>query len=358
MDRPLSSQNPPIDQKQRKGTITKDVITLPELRPFLMSSTDIGFHASHEQFPPGDLLQYVTLAEEHGFDAVLASDHFHPWSERQGESGHVWSWLGAAMESVSVPIGTVNAPGYRYNPAVIAQAAGTLRSMYPERFWFAIGSGQLLNETVSAEEWPIKAERNERLRECAEVMRRLWDGEEVIHDGHITVERATLYTRPDTPPPLIGAALSEETAQWLAEWADGMITVATPDHEADRSRVEAFRNEAPEKPVFLKAQLSYDSDWESAMDGAYEQWRTNCIPGPVTQQLRTPQEYDELGEQIDREQVEENVRVSPDFEEHREWIETDLDMDVEKIFLHNVNTNQQSFIEAFGEEILPNLSTD
>lgn len=88
-----------------------------------MSSTDIGFHASHEQFPPADLLDYVRLAEKRGFRALLASEHFHPWSDRPGESDHVWSWLGAAVQTVSLPSGTVNAPGYRYHPAVIAQAA-------------------------------------------------------------------------------------------------------------------------------------------------------------------------------------------------------------------------------------------
>ncbi len=323
-----------------------------------MSSTDIGFHASHEQFSPGDLLSYVRLAEDREFDAVLASDHFHPWSERQGESGHVWSWLGAAMEATSLPFGTVNAPGYRYHPAVIAQAAATLRSMYPERFWFSIGSGQMLNEGITGEGWPIKSERNERLKECADVMRSLWNGEEVTHDGRVTVENAALYTRPRTPPPLLGAALSEETAEWLAGWADGMITVATPDHEADAERVEAFRESAPNKPVYLKAQLSYAEDEDRALDGAYEQWRTNCIPGRVTQQLRTPEDYDELGEQIDSEDVEENVRVSADLDDHREWIERDLELGVERVFLHNVNRNQETFIQTFGEEVLPELTTE
>ena len=317
-----------------------------------MTDAEIGYHASHEQFAPGDLLEWVRLAEERGFDAALASDHFHPWSERQGESGHVWAWLGAAMEATDLTFGTVNAPGYRYHPAVIAQAAATLRSMYPGRFWFAVGSGQRLNEGITGEEWPIKDERNARLRECADVMRRLWDGEEVTHHGRVTVEEATLYTRPDSPPPLVGAALSEETAAWLGEWADGMITVATPDHEADRGRVEAFREVAPEKPVYLKAQLSYAEDDDAALEGAYDQWRTNCIPGVVTQELRTPADYDELGDEIDRETVAENVRVSADLDDHVAWIEADLDLDVDRVFLHNVNTNQERFVEDFGDDVL------
>ncbi|ELY90307.1 G6PDH family F420-dependent oxidoreductase [Natrialba hulunbeirensis JCM 10989] len=318
-----------------------------------MTADVLGYHASHEQFAPSEVLEYAQLADEEGFEHALASDHFHPWSEQQGESGLVWSWLGSALEATDLTFGTVNAPGYRYHPAIIAQGAATLREMYPEQFWLAVGSGQVLNEGITGVDWPIKEERNARLEECATIMRRLWDGEEVTHHGRVDVEQATLYSRPETPPPLIGAALSEETAEWLAEWADGMITIATPNHEDDAARVEAFREHAPEKPVYLKAQHSYASDEEAALEGAVEQWRNQCIPGTVTQELRTPEDYDELGAQISDEDVEANVRVSADLEEHREWIEQDLELDVDRVYLHNVNTNQEEFIEAFGEDVLP-----
>ncbi|NEU58403.1 TIGR03885 family FMN-dependent LLM class oxidoreductase [Halorussus sp. MSC15.2] len=315
--------------------------------------TDIGYHASHEQFAPSDLLEYVRRAEEAGFTDVLASDHFHPWSERQGEAGFVWSWLGAAMETTSMTFGTVNAPGYRYHPTIVAQAAATLRSMYPERFWLSVGSGELLNEHVTGERWPGKDERNARLEACAEVMRRLWDGETVTHHGQVTVEDARLHTLPDTAPPLVGAALSEQTARWLAEWADGMVTVATTDHESLQRRIEAFRERAPDAPVYLKVQLSYAEDEETALEGAYDQWRTNCVPGPVTQNLRTTEQYDAVGETVTREEVKENVRVSADLDRHVEWLREDLALDVEKVFLHNVNREQEQFVDAFGERVLP-----
>ncbi|WP_293032777.1 TIGR03885 family FMN-dependent LLM class oxidoreductase [Natronococcus sp.] len=318
---------------------------------------DIGFHASHEQFTPSSLLDCVELADEHGFDEVLASDHFHPWSERQGESGFVWSWLGAAMERTSLSFGTVNAPGYRYHPAIVAQAAATLREMYPGRFWFAVGSGQLMNEGVAGVDWPVKSERNARLEECAEIMHRLWDGEEVTHHGRVDVEQATLYTRPESSPPLFGAALSEKTARWLGtrEWVEGLITIATPDHEGLESRIEAFRENAPEKPIALKVQLAYDEDNDAALEGAYDQWRTNCAPGPVTQKLRTPEEFDALGEQVTREQVEESVRISADPEDHLEWLQRDLSLDVDKLLLHNVTREQERFVEDFGERVVPEL---
>jgi coenzyme F420-dependent glucose-6-phosphate dehydrogenase len=54
-----------------------------------------GYHASHEHFKPGVLLKYVQAAMLAGFSHGSCSDHFHPWSQQQGESGFAWSWLGA-----------------------------------------------------------------------------------------------------------------------------------------------------------------------------------------------------------------------------------------------------------------------
>jgi len=108
-----------------------------------------GFHASHEQVHPSELLAAVQRAEEAGFDAAMSSDHFSPWSERQGQSGFAWSWLGAALQASGLPFGVVTAPGQRYHPAVIAQAIATLGSMYPGRFWAALGTGEASNEHIT-----------------------------------------------------------------------------------------------------------------------------------------------------------------------------------------------------------------
>src|SRR5215203_5508963 len=77
----------------------------------------IGYHASHEQFTPSSLLRYAVLAGQAGFKALNSSDHFHPWSERQGQSGFSFAWLGAALQATALPCGVVCAPGQRYHPA-------------------------------------------------------------------------------------------------------------------------------------------------------------------------------------------------------------------------------------------------
>jgi len=111
--------------------------------------TRIGYHASYEQFAPSQLLGFVKAAEAAGYGAAKSSDHFHPWSERQGQSGFAWTWLGAAMQATSLPFGMISAPGYRYHPAVLAQAAATTGVMFPGRFWFALGSGEAINEAFT-----------------------------------------------------------------------------------------------------------------------------------------------------------------------------------------------------------------
>ncbi len=80
--------------------------------------------------------------------------------------------------------GTICAPGQRYHPAVIAQAAATLSEMFKDRFWLAVGSGEALNESITGQPWPPKHERNCRLQESVRIMRALLHaaGLEVILD--------------------------------------------------------------------------------------------------------------------------------------------------------------------------------
>ncbi len=88
-------------------------------------------------------------AEDAGFQVAMSSDHFSPWSERQGESGFAWSWLGAALGATGLPFRVVTAPGQRYHPAIVAQAIATLAEMFPGRLWACLGSGEASNEHIT-----------------------------------------------------------------------------------------------------------------------------------------------------------------------------------------------------------------
>lgn len=315
----------------------------------------IGYHASHEQFPPGMLLDLAKKAESAGFGALLSSDHFNPWTPVQGESGFAWSWLGAALQATSLSAGVVSAPGYRYHPAITAQAAATLAEMFPGRFWVAVGSGQALNESITGGVWPGKQERNDRLLASATVIRRLWAGETVTADAPVRTVGARLHTRPAEPPILFGAALTPATAEWVGGWADGLITVAMQKDDLAEI-VGAFRRGGgEEKPMYLKVDLSYARDDDEARSGAWEQWRANVFPAAVLETLRTPEQFEALGEFVEPGKVFEKIRTSADPGEHLRWLKADIDLGFAHLYLHNVNRGQEAFIEDFGREVLPAL---
>lgn len=316
----------------------------------------IGYHASHEQFKPSELLKYVQMAEKAGFTLALSSDHFHPWSEQQGQSGFAWSWLGAAMQATpTLSYRIVNAPGERYHPAIIAQAAATLAEMFPNRFWLTVGSGQALNEHITGGKWLVKGDRNTRLKECVDIIRALWSGETVTHHGLVSVEDAKLYTRPQFFPLIIGAAITPETAEWLGSWADGLITVSQPINQL-KTVVDAFhRGGGTGKPMILKVQLSYDRTDERARQGAYQQWRNNIFKSAVLAELKTVEQFDAVGQFVQPEELDPYVRISADLEQHIEWLQQYIQLGFDEIILHNVNREQQQFIEAFGEKVLPAL---
>lgn len=317
--------------------------------------TVIGFHCSHEQIPPGQLLRDVQHAEQAGFTAGMSSDHFSPWSERQNESGFAWAFLGAALATTNLPFGVVNAPGQRYHPAIIAQAIATLAQMFPDRIWAALGSGEASNERITGDVWPRKEIRDQRLIECVDVIRRLLRGEEVSFDGLIHVNRAQLWTLPERVPDLVGPAVSPATAARHAEWADALITVNQPA-ETLRQVKDAYRDAGGRGPARLQIHLSWAPTEEEALAIAHDQWRTNVFTPPVPWDLETVEAFDTVGEAVSPEQVAESVRVSSDLGQHAAWLNEYIEQGWDELYLHFVGQHQAPFIDAFGEHVLPQLS--
>lgn len=317
--------------------------------------TVIGFHCSHEQIAPAQLLRDVQHAEQAGFTAGMSSDHFSPWSERQNESGFAWSFLGAALATTNLPFGVVNAPGQRYHPAIIAQAIATLAQMFPGRFWAALGSGEASNERITGATWPRKEVRDQRLIECVDVIRRLLQGEEVNHDGLIQVNRAKLWTLPDTVPDLVGPAVTPATAARHAAWADALITVNQPADTLQQV-MDAYRNAGGRGPTRLQIHLSWAPTEGEALAIAHDQWRNNVFAPPVSWDLETVEAFDVIGENVAPEQVMNSVRVSSDLGQHAAWLHEYLEQGWDELYLHFVGQRQAGFIDTFGEHVLPQLS--
>jgi coenzyme F420-dependent glucose-6-phosphate dehydrogenase len=315
----------------------------------------IGFHASHEQFAPSELLKYTIAAEQAGFDCAMSSDHFKPWSRSQGHSGYSWSWLGAALARTKFPIGLIAAAGYRYHPAIVAQAAATLTEMFPDRFWLALGSGERVNEDIMGLPWPSKPERNDKMKECADIVRALLEGERVTHRGSVTVVDAQLYSRPKLPPPLLGAAVTEATAEFVGGWSDGLLTVASKPEQLKKV-IAAFRRGGGEgKPLHLQVALNWAPTEAAALKGAYDHWRFVTLGGDIGWELRSPEDYETATRFVRPEDMRDSVLISADLSRHAAWLQQYAELGFDYVYLHQVDLNQQGFIEAFAKQVLPEL---
>jgi probable non-F420 flavinoid oxidoreductase len=316
--------------------------------------TRIGFHASHEQISPRQLLADVQHAERAGFEMAMCSDHFAPWGSRQGHAGYTWSWLGAALATTGLTLGCVSSPGQRYHPAVHAQRIGTLGQMFPGRFWVALGSGEASNEHITGDRWPDKEQRTRRLEECVEVIGRMLDGEEVTHRGLVTVDRARLWDVPDLRPLLVGPAVSVASAERVAAWAEGLVTLNQPV-QVLRDLLAAYRGAGGRGRAALQVHLSWAPTEAEAESIAHEQWRTNVFAEPVCWDTETTAAFDLMAEHVTAEAVREAVRVSSDLGRHREWLAEYADLGFDDLYLHFVGQDQGRFIDTFASEVLTAL---
>ena len=323
--------------------------------------TTFSYHVSHEQFAPSELLDFVVAAEAAGFDAAFSSDHFNPWSSSQGQSGFAWAWLGAALQATRrLTFSAITVPGgWRYSPAVLAQAIATLGQMYPGRVpWVALGSGQALNEQVTGAPWPAKVERNRRLRVGADIIGALLAGQTVTRDDAPGVLDAYLWTRPGAAATrLVVAATTEATCEWAGSWADGLLTVGFEVAEVGRL-IEAFRRGGGRgKPVYLKVNVSWARSESEAMRAAHEAWRFNALGSDVNWDLRLPKHFAQATRHLRPPDLRACVYPAVDDARTIERLRDLSALGVSGIDLHHVGPDQAEFIRDFGKKILPSVQS-
>jgi G6PDH family F420-dependent oxidoreductase len=318
---------------------------------------EIGYKLSSEEHGPNALVRYARAAEQAGFRFALISDHFHPWTDRQGQSPFVWAVIGAVAHATErLRLGTgVTCPTVRLHPAIVAQAAATAEAMMPGRFFLGVGTGENLNEHVVGQGWPETEVRQERLEEAVQIIRRLWEGGLVSHHGrHYTVENARLYTRPETPPPLYVAAGGARSARLAAELGDGLIGT-----DADAGMLRAFDEAGGRgKPRYAEVTVCWAPDEAQARRTAREVWPTSAMESALSWELPLPSHFEAVAELVTEDAVAEVVTCGPDPARHAEAIETYVRAGYDHVCVHQVGPDQEGFLRFYEREVLPRLGAD
>lgn len=314
----------------------------------------VGYKLSAEEFGAPDLVEQAIRAEAAGFAFALLSDHFHPWSSRQGQSPFVWSVLGAiAQATKTLRIGTaVTCPTMRVHPAVVAQAAATTATMMPGRFFLGLGTGENLNEHVIGKGWPPGDLRLAMLEEALEVIRLLWKGDVQSHRGtYYRVDDAQLFSLPDEPPHVMLAASKPKAAELAGRAAEAMITTTI-----DRRLVERFvRAGGEDKPRFVELSACWAADEARARRTAHEIWPLAALPDPLFTELAQPSHFEAAFSSLTEEQVAENVLCGPDPQQHVAKIREAEAAGYTDVCVHQIGPEQQEFVRFYEREVLPHL---
>ncbi|HEX2105698.1 MAG TPA: TIGR03557 family F420-dependent LLM class oxidoreductase [Solirubrobacteraceae bacterium] len=320
------------------------------------ASLAVGLHLSAEEHPPGLLVDTARRAEEAGFGFLTISDHFHPWTRRQGQSPFVWTVLGAIAQVIErIPVGTaVTCPTIRTHPAIVAHAAATAAAMMPGRFFLGVGTGERLNEAVHGDRWPSAPVRREMLEEAVDVMRALWSGDVVRahHGRHYTVEHARLYTLPEQPPPVVVSGFGPHAAELAGRIGDGYMHVA-PEAEL----IETFRAAGGAgKPAYGKLDTCVAASDAEARRIAHETWPTTALQGELGQELATPEHYEQATANVTEEQVAEAILCSSDAQAHIEALGEFAAAGFDHVTVQQCGRDQERLIALYGAEVLPEVT--
>lgn len=323
--------------------------------------TRFAYFCGHEQWQPEELVEHAVLAERAGFDMVVVSEHFHPWVDDQSASGFAFSTIGAMAQATSrIEFATgVTTPLFRYHPGVVAQAAATLDRLSGGRFTLGVGTGENINEGPLGYEFPKYAERNARMTESLEIMRRLLDGEKLTYDGdYYRTDRAKLYSPPLGPVPILMAAGGPKSATLAGEKADGVIT-SVKDPATTRAEVtdplrEAASSAGKPDPTVLATRWSvFASSEDEAWEALYS-WRGLRAPGRL--EAVDPTELRQRADEMPREEILGRYSIVASAEEIADTYRPlcdDLGADI--VTFQMASLDQPALIEMLGREVLPAL---
>lgn len=319
----------------------------------------IGFVLSHEQFPVPEVVKLGIAADQAGFDLISTSDHFQPWQANERHAGEAWVSLGAiAAQTKHIWMGTmVTCPTIRYRPSVVAEAFASLSLLAPGRIYLGVGSGEALNEQAATGEWPRWRERWDRLIEACDIIRRLWSGDPVEHQGKYYQVKGKLYDRPPAPIPLLTAANGPQAMALAGQHGDGLITdpQTWKEHKSKWQTAARAANKNPDRmPVMVEQFVTVGS--ESDAREPAELWRFLPKAFKGYENIPDPVEIERTADrQIPLQKVMADWVVSPDPAAHIKGIEDLWESGVSVVNVHSGQANQQSVIDFYAREVLPKL---
>ena len=324
----------------------------------------LGYKASAEQFPPRQLLEFAVHAEAVGFDSIMVSDHFQPWRHTDGHAPFSFAWLAALGERTSrALIGTsVVTPTFRYHPAIVAQAIGTLGSLYPGRVLLGVGTGELergagnrhgvaaVQGTLRTAARGDRAHAAARARGARELRRRVLSHRARDHLRPPRGAGADLrrrFRRPRRAPcraPRRGLHLHQRQAKEL--YTETLLPAVA------EGLAKAGRDAGIEYMIEMK--VSFDPDRARALEDT-RHWAALALSPEEKTGIEDPVDMERLADALPIERAARRWIVSSDPDEHVERLAETVALGFTHLIFHAPGPDQGRFLDLYAAQVLPRL---
>jgi alkanesulfonate monooxygenase SsuD/methylene tetrahydromethanopterin reductase-like flavin-dependent oxidoreductase (luciferase family) len=197
-----------------------------------------------------DMRRAAVAAEEAGFDGLWIWDHLRdPDADSAIGVPEAMTALAALAEVTGrIALGPLVLNVANRHPGLLANMAATIQHVSGGRLLLGLGAGAHRRLPYAAEQEMIgltvepDAARAGRVAEAAQILRRLWAGDEASFAGtHYRLERPSGYLRADPPPPIIVGGFGPRMAAIAGRHADGFNTQA--GHPRLRELLDIARRE-------------------------------------------------------------------------------------------------------------------
>ncbi|MEZ4619232.1 MAG: LLM class flavin-dependent oxidoreductase [Caldilineaceae bacterium] len=198
----------------------------------IASSYDVTDYRAGARF----MLERAKAAAEAGLDSLFFGDH-HVTPNPYYQNTPILAR--ALADWHDAPAGALYLLPFRH-PVLLAEEIATVATMMPQRFIMQCAIGYGDREFAAFGINP--KHRPSRFEECLDIMRRLWAGETVSHDGRWQIANARILPTPPEPVEVWIAASAPPAIDRAARLGDGWLAAPGLSVDDAQRSLDSYRD--------------------------------------------------------------------------------------------------------------------